>query len=125
MKATQETNINSISIILRRPPYGSVDASEAIRHALGGAIEDISVKLILVDGGVTNAMKRQDISNTEYLSIESGVRDCIDMGVEVYAEGSSVEKFALNPDNIIDGVIILDSNKIARLIKDSDTTMIF
>lgn len=114
-----------VSIILRRPPYGSVDASEAIRHALGGVTEDISVRLILVDGGVTNAKKGHDVSNTEYLSIESWMRDCIDMGVEVYAERSSVEEFGLNANNIVDGVIILDSHEIARLIKDSDTTMIF
>ena len=50
--------MGSVSIILRRPPYGSVDASEAIRHALGGIIEEMEVKLILVDGGVAAARKR-------------------------------------------------------------------
>ncbi len=55
--------MGSISIILRRPPYGTVDAPEAIRHALGGITEDMAVRLILVDGGVTAAKKGQDISN--------------------------------------------------------------
>lgn len=117
--------MGNISIILRKHSYGSVDASEAIRHALGGVTEDISVKLILVDGGVTNIKKGQDVSNTMYLSIESGVRDCIDMGVEVYAEKGSVKEFGLNTNNIVDRVIILDSPEIARLIKDSDVAMIF
>jgi len=117
--------MGTVSIILRRPPYGSVDAGEAIRHALGGVTEDISVRLTLVDGGVTNARKGQDVSNTEYSSIESGVRDCIDMGIEVYAERSSVEGFGLNANNIVDGVIILDSHEIARLIRESETTIIF
>jgi sulfur relay (sulfurtransferase) DsrF/TusC family protein len=29
--------MENVGIILRRPPYGSVDASEAICHALGGS----------------------------------------------------------------------------------------
>ncbi len=117
--------MGTVSIILRRPPYGSVDASEAIRHALGGVTTgEMAVRLILLDAGVNAARKGQDTSSTEYLSIEAGVRDCIDMGVEVY-----VDKISLNANlennEIIDGVIIANSSEIAKLIKESDTTMIF
>lgn len=117
--------MGSISIILRRPPYGSVDAPEAIRHALGGITEDMSVKLILVDGGVNAAKKGQDTSNTEYSSIESGIKDCIDMGVDVYADKTSIKDKHLEKDDIIDGVIIANSSEIAEIINESDTTMIF
>src|SRR4030066_1406766 len=114
-----------VSIILRRPPYGTVDASEAIRHALGGITEDVAVNLILVDSGVNAVRKEQEISSTEYLSIESGIKDCIDMGVNVYIEKASLKKEHIEIDEIIDGVIIVNSSKIAGLIKESDTTMIF
>ncbi|MBI3591885.1 MAG: DsrE family protein [Nitrospirae bacterium] len=117
--------MESISIILRRPPYGTVDAPEAIRHALGGIIEDMAVKLILADGGVNAAKKRQDTSNTEYSSIESGIKDCIDMGADVYADKTSIKEEHLENDDIIDGVIIANSSEIAEIIKESDTTMIF
>ncbi|MCL5063112.1 MAG: DsrE family protein [Nitrospiraceae bacterium] len=117
--------MGSIGIILRRPPYGTVDAPEAIRHALGGIIEDMAVKLILVDGGVNAAKKGQDTSNTEYSSIESGIRDCIDMGADVYADKTSIKDEHLENDDIIDGVIIANSSEIAEIINESDTTMIF
>ncbi|MEW6739705.1 MAG: DsrE family protein [Nitrospirota bacterium] len=117
--------MGSISIILRRPPYGTVDAPEAIRHALGGIIEDMSVKLILVDGGVNAARKGQDISNTEYSSIEAGIKDCIDMGVDVYADKTSIKDEQLETDNLVEGVIIANGSEIAELIKGTDTTMIF
>ncbi len=117
--------MGSIGIILRRPPYGTVDAPEAIRHALGGIIEDMAVKLILVDGGVNAAKKGQDTSNTEYSSIESGIRDCIDMGADVYADKTSIKEEHLENDDIIDGVIIANSSEIAEIINESDTTMIF
>ncbi|MCL4537030.1 MAG: DsrE family protein [Nitrospirae bacterium] len=117
--------MGSIGIILRRPPYGTVDAPEAIRHALGGIIEDMAVKLILVDGGVNAAKKGQDTSNTEYSSIESGIKDCIDMGADVYADKTSIKDEHLENDDIIDGVIIANSSEIAEIINESDTTMIF
>ncbi len=117
--------MGSIGIILRRPPYGTVDAPEAIRHALGGIIEDMAVKLILIDGGVNAAKKGQDTSNTEYSSIESGIRDCIDMGADVYADKTSIKDEHLENDDIIDGVIIANSSEIAEIINESDTTMIF
>ncbi len=117
--------MGSISIILRRPPYGTVDAPEAIRHALGGIIEDMSVKLILVDGGVAAARKGQDISNTEYSSIEDGIKDCINMGIDVYVEKASLRQRHMEADDLVEGVIIANGSEIAELIKGSDTTMIF
>lgn len=117
--------MGSISIILRRPPYSTVDAAEAIRHALGGIIEDMSVKLILFDGGVNAARKKQDTSNTEYLSIESGIKDCIDMGVDVYADRISLKEQYIEKNDILDGVIIANGSEIAEIINKTDTTMIF
>lgn len=116
--------MGNISIILRRPPYGSVDASEAIRHAMGGVTEGMTVRLILLSAGVNAVRKGQDTSDTEYLSIESGIRDCIDMGVEVYVDKVSLDA-NLQDNDIIDGVIIANSPEIARLIKESDTTILF
>lgn len=117
--------MGSISIILRRPPYGSIDAAEAIRHALGGITEDMSVKLIVVDSGVQAVRKRQDISNTEYLSIEEGIKDCIDMGAAVYVDKSSIREEHLEAEDMIEGIIIINSSGIAEIIGESDTTMIF
>jgi len=117
--------MESISIILRRPPYGTADAAEAVRHALGGITEDITVRLILVDGGVTTAKKGQNTGSTEYLNMESGVIDCVDMGAEVYADKMSMEKAGLEAGDLVEGVRISNSIEIADIISNSDTTMIF
>lgn len=117
--------MGSISIILRRPPYGSVDASEAIRHAMGGATNDIDVKLVLSDGGVHAAKKGQDVSGTEYQSIEEGIKDCIDFGVEVYADEGSLREERIEIGDLIDGVKTANGTEIAALISESGTTMIF
>ncbi|HTZ17198.1 MAG TPA: DsrE family protein [Dissulfurispiraceae bacterium] len=117
--------MGSICIILRRPPYGTVDAAEAIRHALGGVTEEMGTQLLLVDGGVNAARNGQDPASTGYASIEEGIRDCIDMGVEVSVDGESLKAAGMGPQDLIDGAKILDGPEIAAIIKDAGTTMIF
>jgi len=117
--------MGSISIILRKPPYGTVDASEALRHALGGVTEDMEVKLLLVNGGVHTARKGQDASQTEYLNAGEGIQDCIDMGVTVYADEASLKREQVGNDCLIEGVTISSSVEIADIIGNTDTTMIF
>ena len=117
--------MGSLSVILRRPPYGTTDASEAVRHALGGITEDESVSLILLDGGVTAAQKGQQAESTEYLSVESGLIDCIDMGAEIYADRSSLEECGLKTGDLIEGIKVSNSREIAGVIGNSDTIMIF
>lgn len=114
-----------ISILLRKPPYGTYDASEAIRHALGGIIEEIKVNLILLDGGVNAVRKNQIIVNNNYSTIEDAIKDCISMEVKVYADKASVRVENIDNDNLIDGVVIVESSEIAELIIESDIVMIF
>ncbi len=117
--------MGNISIILRRPPYGTVDASEALRHALGGVTDDMEVTLLLVDGGVHAARKKQDVSETKYLNAGDGIQDCIDMGVAVYADEASLKRERIGNDSIIAGVSIVSGPEIAAMIGKTDTTMIF
>lgn len=117
--------MESITIILRKPPYGSVDAAEAVRHALGGAIDDMAVRLILLDGGINAAKKGQDTSSASYLSLETGIRDCIDMGVKVYTDRISLKQYNREFTEIVEGIEILGAAEIAEIIQNSDVTMIF
>ncbi len=117
--------MQSISIILRKPPYGTVDAPEAIRHTLGAATEELPVQLILVDGGVHAARKGQDAGTTGYLSAEEGIRDCLDMGAKVYVDRNSLETAGLESSDLIDGVIVASGEDIAAAMKHAGTTVIF
>lgn len=52
--------MSKIAMILRKAPYGDINAAEAVRHAMGGAADELSVSLVLVDSGVLLARKGQD-----------------------------------------------------------------
>jgi len=114
-----------ISIVLRKSPYGTVDAAEAVRHALGGITEDMETHLVLVDGGINAARRGQDPASTGYASIEEGIRDCIDMGITVSVDKVSMAASGMVPQDLIAGVNVLSGPEIVGLIKRADTTMIF
>jgi sulfur relay (sulfurtransferase) DsrF/TusC family protein len=117
--------MGTMSILLRRPPYGCAEAAEAIRHALGGIAEEMSVNLILVDGGVNAARRGQDPADSGYLNAGEGVADCIDMGASVYADSGSLTEERVVSAELIEGVAPAGSEMIASLLKGSDTVMIF
>lgn len=114
-----------IAMILRRAPYGDINAAEAVRHALGGVADELDVDLILVDGGVLLAKKGHDDTGTGFTNLEGALKDCIDMGAEVYADKASLREQHLESVDILEGVKTANAMKIAELIQEAKTTMIF
>jgi len=114
-----------IAMILRKPPYGDINAAEAVRHALGAASGDWKVSLILVDGGVLLAKKGQDDTGTGFTNLESTLKDCVEMGVDVYADHLSLALQSVKKEELPDGVQVMSESDMASLVQEADQTMIF
>ena len=117
--------MSKIAMILRRAPYGDINAAEAVRHALGAVSDDMEVSLILVDGGVLLARKGQDDTGTGFTNLETTVKDCKEMGVEVVADNLSLIEHGLNKEDIVEGVVVASESDIAAALKKADSAMIF
>jgi tRNA 2-thiouridine synthesizing protein D len=117
--------MGKIAMLLKRSPYGDINAAEAVRHALGAVSSELSVDLVLVDGGVLLAKKGQDDAGTGFTNLEGALKDCLDMGVAVYADGPSLNTQRVEPGDLVDGIKAVSSKEIAGLVKEAKTTMIF
>lgn len=117
--------MGKVAMILRKSPYGDINAAEAVRHALGGAADDLEVSIILLDAGVLLAKKGQNETDTGFTNLEAALKDSIDTGVRVYADKSSVREQYVEAQDIIDGVKIVNGTEISELVKEADQTMIF
>ena len=117
--------MGNVAMILKRSPYGDINAAEAVRHALGAVSFEISVDLVLVDGGVLLAKKGQDDAGTGFTNLEGALKDCLDMGVAVYADTLSMKAQHMDPKDLVEGVKAVGSSEIAGLVKEATTTMIF
>ncbi|MBI4689795.1 MAG: DsrE family protein [Nitrospirae bacterium] len=117
--------MSTLAMILRRSPYGDINAAEAVRHAMGGAADELKIDLILVDSGVLLAKKGQDDAGTGFTNLGSVLQDCIDMGVNVYADKLSIRTQHIDSEDILEGVKVAGSSEIAEIVKEAKTTMIF
>jgi predicted peroxiredoxin len=117
--------MGNVAMILKRSPYGDINAAEAVRHALGAVSFEMSVDLILVDGGVLLAKKGQDDKGTGFTNLEGALKDCIDMGVSVYADVASLRGKGIVANDIVENVKLVGAKEIAGLMKDAQSTMIF
>lgn len=115
----------AIAMILKRSPYGDINAAEAVRHALGAVSGELSVDLILMDGGVLLAKKGQDDTGTGFTNLEGALKDCIDMGVSVYADDYSLKTQRVGLSDVVEGVKPVSAKNIAQLVNEAKSTMIF
>jgi len=120
-----EDNMGSVAMILRKSPYGDINAAEAVRHALGAVSDELKVSLILIDRGVLLARKGQDDAGTGFTNLEAALKDCGEMGVDIFAENLSLIEQGLKDEDVIKGVRAVNESDIAALIRDADSTMIF
>jgi tRNA 2-thiouridine synthesizing protein D len=117
--------MGNIAMILKRSPYGDINAAEAVRHALGAVSFEMSVDLILIDGGVLLAKKGQDDTNTGFTNLEGTLKDCLEMGVSVYADAASIKAQRVASNDLVENVKLVGVKEIAGLLKEAKATMIF
>lgn|SRR5512142_1929618 len=115
----------TIAMILKKSPYGDINAAEAVRHALGAVSYEMDIDLILMDGGVLLAKKGQDDAGTGFTNLEAVLKDCLDMGVPVYADDISLKMQSIGREDLVEGVQAASSKEIAAMVKEAKTTMIF
>lgn len=123
---TETASKNSLTLLIRRSPYGQIHATEAIRH-MGGALGDgIQTNVLLVDDGVYVARDGQNAATTGFTSLVDPLAKGIAKGARVYMHISSAQaRGLLNDPNLIAGVDCIDDDGMARLLADSGMVMVY
>lgn len=116
--------MDNLLVILRKPPYGVVNAAEAVRHAGGASSADYKATLYLIDSGVYTAKKNQDAGDSGF----TGLGESLEMLIEemdIYVNKGSLEEYGLKEEEIIEGVKVDDGEVLKKAIKDAQAVMIF
>ncbi|MBI4846953.1 MAG: DsrE family protein [Nitrospirae bacterium] len=116
--------MDNLLVILRKPPYGVINAAEAVRHAGGASGFDYKATLYLIDSGVYTARKNQDTGNTGFTGLGESL-ELLSGEMEIYADRNSLKEYNLNEDNLVEGVKIDDGEILKQAIKDAQSVMIF
>jgi sulfur relay (sulfurtransferase) DsrF/TusC family protein len=116
--------MDKLLVILRKPPYGTVDAAEAVRHAGGSSGFDYRPTLYLTDSGVYTAKKNQDAGDSGFTGIGESL-ELLSDEMEIYACKNSLKEYGLREEDLIEGVKIDDGEILKKALKDSQSIMIF
>lgn len=125
----------ALGIIVRRAPFGTINASEAVRHAIGGIAFGIATALVLVEDGVevARAVQRGErIGFTslaeplgQYLKQQGTAGDGSPLRGRVVAHGPALALRGLKPADLVDGVEIADDEGLARLLAECDAVLAY
>jgi sulfur relay (sulfurtransferase) DsrF/TusC family protein len=116
--------MDNLLVILRKPPYGLVNAAEAIRHAGGAPDSGYKAILYLVDSGVHTAKKNQDVRDTGFTGLGESLELLADE-IDIYVHRDSLKEHGLKEEDIIEGIKIDDGEILKQAIKNSQSVMIF
>ncbi len=116
--------MDNLLVILRKPPYGVINAAEAVRHAGGASGFDYRSILYLIDSGVLNAKKDQDAGDTGFTGIGESL-ELLSDEMEIYASKSSLEEYGLKEEDLIEGTKIDDGETLKIALQNSQSIMIF
>lgn len=116
--------MDTLLVLLRKPPYGTTNAAEAVRHAGGASGFGYKSILYLIDGGVCSAKKNQDAGDTGFSAVGESIELMSDE-MEIFASQKSLKKFGLSADDLIEEVKIDDGSVLKETLRDAQSVMIF
>lgn len=118
----------SLCILVDRPPYGSIQPAEAIRHALGAVGKGWDVVLAFLEDGVLAALPGQSPPAGEWIPLSQAVADFIEAGdvqTAVLVEERALEARGLRESDVIRGTRRASLGEIAGALARCDRTLIF
>lgn len=127
--------VKSVCILVRKPPYGSMDAAEAVRHINGALAAGLRTRAVLLGDGVYVATRNQDAAVAGWTSLSAAIEQSVTSGAslrggavnraEVYAHGPSLEQQGLTGERLIEGAQVITDTELAEILAGSDSVLVF
>ncbi len=108
----------NLLIILRSPPYSSLDTYEGTRAAAG--LIEHKLRVLYTGDGVYGAIKDSDHRLTAVF-----LSDLPDLGVELYADAEALAVRGLAVPDLLPAIKPIDSEKIAELLLEAEASLAF
>lgn len=122
-------------VVVRKAPYGTIDAGEAIRHANGGLSFGVPTALLLAEDGVFVARRNQRGEEIGYGSLSRALEDYLarrgrgpdgrEIAGQLVVHGTSLRERGLAAEDLIPGARVAEDGETARLLAQSDWTLIY
>lgn len=117
--------MKKLSIVITRPPFGTINAAEALRFANGAAAYGHDLSLILVNDGVLTAKRNQKAEPSGYTSLSPLVENLAKKGSKILIDAYSVSRLGLCKEDFVKEVKFVDICEISSNLLASEMRAIF
>lgn len=117
---------NTVTVLMRKAPYGSVYTAEGFRSMMGIGVFDMDINVVFVDDGVYALIKGQDPAGLDMKPLGDGFPMLPDFGVtRFYVHDQSLHERGLTLDDLVMDVESVDDAGVAHVIESGGITLPF
>ena len=117
---------NTVAVLMRKPPYGSVYTAEGFRTIMGLGVFEMDISVVFVDDGVYSLVKNQNPEKLDMKPLGDGFPMLADFGVtRFFVHDESLAERGLTGADLVLPVEVVNSAKIARTLEDDGKVLSF
>ncbi len=115
----------SVVIIFRQPPYGTVFNAEGFRVCTGLTALDVETHAVFMDDAVYTLLKGQMPEGIHMGILSKAIDPMIDFEVSVYIIKESLEERGISESELIenDEMQLISKRELSKLIAEADATI--
>jgi tRNA 2-thiouridine synthesizing protein C len=118
--------MNSVAVVMRKAPYGSVYTAEGYRTIVGIAVFELDISVVFVDDGVYDLVRGQDPSKLDMKPLGDGFPALTEFGVtKFFVHDESLAERGLAAKDLVMDVEIVDSARIAQILETAGKVLPF
>ncbi|MFX1520883.1 MAG: DsrE family protein [Promethearchaeota archaeon] len=114
----------SVVILFRNAPYGTVFNAEGFRVCTGLTALDVETHAVFMQDAVYTLLKGQKPEEIHMSDLSKAIEPMIEFEVSVYILKESLEERGINEDELIenDGIQFISKGELSKLIAEADAT---
>lgn len=117
--------MTTITIVIQNSPYKENNkAWHALRFAGAALVEDMNVRVHLLDDGVEVGLHSHQVPEGA-VNLEELISELIDCGLEVSACGMALRDCEIDESAMLPGIECGSMKALANWVKESDHVMVF
>jgi tRNA 2-thiouridine synthesizing protein C len=118
--------MDTVAIVMRKAPYGSVYTAEGFRTIMGIAVFEMDISVVFIDDGVYALLRDQDPSKLDMKPLGDGFPMLAEFDVKkFYVHNESLAERGLEPGDLVLDVEVVSGAEIARILETSGKVLPF
>lgn len=117
---------NTVAVLMRRAPYGTVYTAEGFRTMMGVAVFEMDISVVFLDDGVYALMEGQDPEKLDMKPLGDAFPMLPEFDVaKFYVHDESLAERGLTPDDLVMDVEVVNSAEVSQILETAGKVLPF